>query len=390
VVNDLGGDTKGETGGSARAADLVVSEIRTGGGQAVANYDSVEFGSKIIDTAINSFGRIDIVINNAGILRDVSFVKMTDKDWDLIFLVHVRGAYSVTKAAWPHFIKQGYGRVLMTTSAAGIYGNFGQANYSAAKLALYGFANSLALEGSKKNIHVNTIAPLAGSRMTATIMSPEMLKALSPEYVCPLVAFLCHETTKENGGLFEVGAGWITKLRWERTQGHSFPVDKGLTPEDIKGKWDKICDFTNSQHPTKISESIMAASANLKNKSKATQPSTTDSNSPVDRFFNDLTQRIKKDGAVLVAETNGFFIFEIDKDIWVVDLTTGNGSLTKGKPATIPDSSVVIKVGGSDFVDIISGKLNVQSAWGSGKLVIEGNMMLAMKLSVLFNDKSKL
>jgi len=149
VVNDLGGDTKGD-GSSAKAADNVVNEIRKNGGEAVANYDSVENGASIVETAIKTFGRIDIVINNAGILRDVSFIKMTDKDWDLVNLVHVKGVYAVTKAAWPHFIKQSYGRVIMTTSAAGIYGNFGQANYSTAKLAQLGLANTLSIEGTKK------------------------------------------------------------------------------------------------------------------------------------------------------------------------------------------------------------------------------------------------
>jgi len=267
VVNDLGGDTKGD-GSSPKAADVVVNEIRQNGGQAVGNYDSVENGAGIIDTAITAFGRVDIVINNAGILRDVSFVKMTDKDWDLIHLVHVKGAYSVTKAAWPHFLKQGYGRVIMTTSAAGIYGNFGQANYSAAKLAQLGLANTLAIEGAKKNIHVNTIAPIAGSRMTQTIMPENMVKALKPEFICPLVAYLCHENTQENGGLFEIGAGWVAKLRWERTKGHNFPVDKELTPEDISSKWSVITDFSNSTHPKTIMESTQLVTANLANKAK--------------------------------------------------------------------------------------------------------------------------
>src|SRR5579862_7745253 len=151
VVNDLGGGHTG-AGKSAGAADKVVEEIRAAGGQAVANYDSVEDGAKIVGTALDAFKRIDIVVNNAGILRDTSFPKMTDQDWDLIYRVHVLGSFRVTHAAWPHMRDAGYGRIIMTASAAGIYGNFGQANYSMAKLGIHGFAQTLAIEGKKKGV----------------------------------------------------------------------------------------------------------------------------------------------------------------------------------------------------------------------------------------------
>lgn len=164
VVNDLGAIKK-DDGSSVKAADVVVEEILKAGGQAVANYNSVEDGQKIVDTAMKAFGRIDIIINNAGILRDKTFARMTDADWDLIQAVHVKGSYAVTKAAWPIMRKQKYGRIIMTASAAGLYGNFGQANYSAAKLALASFGFSLAREGERDNIHTNTIAPMAASKM---------------------------------------------------------------------------------------------------------------------------------------------------------------------------------------------------------------------------------
>lgn len=253
VVNDLGGSARGE-GKSSKAADVIVDEIKKAGGEAVANYDSVEEGEKIVKTALDTWGRVDIVINNAGILRDVSFLKMKDQDWDLIYRVHVKGAYSVTKAAWPHMREQGYGRVIMTSSGAGVYGNFGQTNYSAAKLSLLGFAKSLAIEGEKRNIRVNTIAPMAASRMTESIFPPEVFQSLKPEAVAPLVAWLCHEDCEDTGELFEVGAGWVAKLRWQRTQG-SF-MGPQISPERIRQDWDKINDFTNATIPTSASESI--------------------------------------------------------------------------------------------------------------------------------------
>ena len=212
VVNDLGGSHTGE-GKSASAADKVVEEIKAAGGTAVANYNSVEDGDQIVKTALDAFGRIDILVNNAGILRDVSFPKMSQSDWDLIYRVHVLGAFKTTQAAWNHMKDQGYGRIIMTASAAGIYGNFGQANYAMAKLGLHGFAQTLALEGKKRNIIVNTIAPLAGSRMTETVLPPALIDALRPEYVTPLVARLCHESNEDTGGLYEVGGGFMAKLR---------------------------------------------------------------------------------------------------------------------------------------------------------------------------------
>ncbi|KAK3353638.1 hypothetical protein B0T25DRAFT_545058 [Lasiosphaeria hispida] len=250
VVNDLGGSFKGE-GTSSKAADVVVNEIKAAGGKAVANYDSVEDGDKIIETAVRAFGRIDILINNAGILRDVSFKNMKDQDWDLIFKVHVKGSYKCARAAWPHFRKQKYGRVINTASAAGLFGNFGQANYSAAKLAMVGFTETLAKEGAKYNIISNVIAPIAASRMTETIMPPDLLAVMKPEWVVPLVAVLVHKNnTTESGSIFEVGGGHIAKLRWERANGQLLKCDDSYTPGAVLKKWDQISDFSKPQYPS--------------------------------------------------------------------------------------------------------------------------------------------
>ncbi len=258
VVNDLGGGMRGDDGKGHRAADAVVDEIRAAGGEAVANYDSVENGEAIVKTALDAFGSVDIVINNAGILRDVSFAKMSTADWDLVHKVHLTGAMRVTHAAWPVMREKAYGRIIMTSSAAGIYGNFGQTNYGAAKLGLLGFANCLAEEGKAKGIHVNTIAPIAASRMTETIMPAEVLARLKPEAVSPLVAWLCHERCAETKGVFEVGAGYISKLRWERTLGARFGEDAGFSPDEVAARWGEITDFSQGEYPGSMHDSFNA------------------------------------------------------------------------------------------------------------------------------------
>ncbi|EEH40042.1 peroxisomal multifunctional enzyme [Paracoccidioides lutzii Pb01] len=250
VVNDLGGSHTG-VGASSKAADVVVDEIKAAGGKAVANYDSVEFGERIIETAINAFGRVDILINNAGILRDISFKNMKDLDWDLINKVHVFGSYKCTRAAWPYFRKQKFGRVINTSSSAGLFGNFGQTNYSAAKLAMVGFTETLAKEGAKYNILANVIAPIAASRMTETVMPPDVLEHLKPDWIVPLVAVLVHSSnTSESGGIFEVGAGHMAKLRWERAKGALLRTDASLTPQAILAKWNDVKDFSEPSYPT--------------------------------------------------------------------------------------------------------------------------------------------
>ena len=253
VVNDYGTSPLGQ-GTDKSPADTVVGEIKASGGEAVANYDSVENGDRLVEAALDTFGRIDIVINNAGFLRDSSFHKMSDDDWFSIINVHLNGAYKVNRAAWPHMREQNFGRIVNTASAAGIYGNFGQVNYSTAKLALHGMTQALAIEGKKRNIHVNTIAPAAASRMTDTVISRDQIAALRPELVSVLVACLCRDQSEETSGLFEVGAGWFGKLRWERSKGVHLPGD--VSVEDVIENFDAIIDFENAAHPKNIAEAF--------------------------------------------------------------------------------------------------------------------------------------
>ena len=256
VVNDLGGSFNGKAGGSSKVADVVVQEIKDAGGVAVPNYDPVQNGEKIIKTAIDSFGRVDVLINNAGILRDITIRNMKDEDWDVIMDVHVHGAMKTARAAWPFFRKQRYGRVINTSSSSGLFGNFGQANYAAAKMALVGFTEALAKEGAKYNIHCNALAPGAASRLTQTVWPPEMMEVMKPDWVVPLVGVLVHSSCQESGSIFEAAAGHYSKIRWERSQGFIARPDDSLTGELILRNYDKIVDYRNAAHPKSVADSV--------------------------------------------------------------------------------------------------------------------------------------
>lgn len=261
VVNDLGGGGDG-AGKDDSVAAQVVAEIKAMGGNAIANTDSVEDGARIIEQAMDSFGRVDVLVNNAGILRDTAFHKLDEATWDIIYRVHLLGTFRTTRAAWDVMRAAGYGRIIMTTSAAGIYGNFGQANYSSAKLGILGLANTLAIEGAAKGIFTNTIAPTAASRLTATVMPEQMLKALDPAYVTPLAALLCHESSTENGSLFEVGGGWVAKLRWEQALGAMFPAGT-MTAESLAARWDEVTSFEGARHPRNIQDTLQTLSQQI-------------------------------------------------------------------------------------------------------------------------------
>ncbi|VEU21492.1 DEKNAAC102574 [Brettanomyces naardenensis] len=256
VVNDLGGSLSG-SGNSTKAADVVVEEIKSKGGTAVSNYDNVVTNAEgILKTAVDNFGTVHVLINNAGILKDASFKKMTEKQFTDVLDVHLNGSFRLTKACWPYFKKQNYGRIIMTASPAGLYGNFGQANYSAAKLALVGFGETLAKEGYKNNIKVNAIAPLAKSRMTETIMPPDILERLLPQKISPLVLFLTSDQCPTTGSIYEVAAGLFAQIRWERSGGLYLRPDNTLTPEAILNRFKDISDFTKPgvQHPVQLND----------------------------------------------------------------------------------------------------------------------------------------
>ena len=257
--------------------DDVVQEIQKMGGKAVGNKASAENGDEVVKAAIDAYGRVDILVNNAGILRDKAFANMEDKMWDQVIAVHLRGTYKTTKAAWPHFLKQKYGRIVNTTSTSGIYGNFGQANYAAAKLGILGFSRALAREGAKHKIYVNTIAPNAGTNMTRSIMPEEMVQAFKPEQVAPIVVALSSDKVPHpaTGGLFEVGSGWHARTRWQRSGGHGFPIDVKLTPEAVIKSWKDIVNFDDGRadHPEDSQDGLKSIMKNMQNKAGGTKES---------------------------------------------------------------------------------------------------------------------
>jgi NAD(P)-dependent dehydrogenase (short-subunit alcohol dehydrogenase family) len=254
VVNDLGGSVDG-TGGSHTAAQKVVDEIVAAGGEAIPNYDSVatpEGGESIVKAALDKWGRIDIIINNAGILRDASFRNMTPDTLNPVLDVHLRGAFYVTRPAWQVMRDQNYGRIINTSSGAGIFGNFGQTNYGAAKMGLVGFTRVLSVEGAKNNIKANAIAPVARTRMTEELLGAVADK-LDPKFVTPVVTYLAHEDCPVSGEVYTVGGGRVARVFIGVCEGI---VDHELSAESVRDNFDKIRDESGYSVPANLNEEM--------------------------------------------------------------------------------------------------------------------------------------
>ena len=247
VVNDLGGSMDG-SGGSSSAADAVVAEIKAMGGEAIANGSSVtdDVGvAHMVKQTMDTWGRIDVLIANAGILRDKSFSKMEMADFELVLNVHLMGTVKPTKAVWEIMRAQNYGRIVVTTSSSGMYGNFGQSNYGAAKMAILGFMNTIKLEGQKNNIHINAVSPVAGTRMTESLMPPEILEKLKPEYVTPGVVYLASEEAP-SGMILTAGGGAFAMARIFETEG-VYLGEGGLSVEEVRDNWSTISETAGQQ-----------------------------------------------------------------------------------------------------------------------------------------------
>lgn len=257
VINDLGGSRDG-VGASDAAANKVVDEIKALGGEAVPNFDNVATvagGENIVKTAIDAYGKVDILINNAGILRDKSFVKMEEENWDAVMAVHLKGSYCVSRPAYINMRENGYGRIVMTTSGAGIFGNFGQTNYSAAKSGIVGLTNALKLEGAKYNIKVNVLAPVAASRLTEDVMPPEFLDKLKPDFVTPVVLYMCSEQCQDTGMIINAALGYYSRSAMLTGPGAIISDGKKIpTPEEVMENWGKITSLENPKLFNQVNE----------------------------------------------------------------------------------------------------------------------------------------
>jgi NAD(P)-dependent dehydrogenase (short-subunit alcohol dehydrogenase family) len=246
VVNDLGGALDG-TSGSPTMAQAVVEEITAAGGEAMANHDSVTdraAARRMVDEAVSRFGSVDILVNNAGIVRDKTFAKMEPDDFEVVVDVHLMGAVNVTRAAFPLMKERGYGRVVFTTSSSGLFGNFGQTNYGAAKLGLVGFMNTLKLEGAKYDIKVNSVAPTAATRMTDGLWPAEVGDAMAPEHVVPAVIYLCSEDAP-TGHIIEAGGSYFARVAIVEARGAV--LGPHATAEDVAARYDEIADLSGAR-----------------------------------------------------------------------------------------------------------------------------------------------
>jgi len=381
VVNDFGGARDG-TGGSQSAADAVVAEITSAGGAAVASYDSVatpEGGEAIVRTAIEAFGRVDILINNAGILRDKTLAKMEPDEWTAVLKVHLDGAYHVTRPAFAHMREQKYGRIVFTTSAAGLYGNFGQTNYSAAKMGVVGLMNTLKLEGERYGILVNTIAPIAATRLTEDILPPDLAGQLKPEFIAPMVLYLSSKECNHTGLIINAGAGCFNRAAFVTGQG--FLADgagEPPSPEELLRNWQVINDIQTAREFSSTTEALGAMLEVSKSEESGAPP---ESQLTVRSVFQRLPAAFQRENAAGVDVVFQFRITGPDEGQWYATIKDGQCTVEQGaheKPTT------TIIMGSEDFLNMIQGKLNALQAYTTGKLKIEGDLLKAQLIEKLF------
>lgn len=382
VVNDLGGARDGTGEMSSAPADRVVDEIKALGGEAVASYDSVaspQGGEAIINKALEAFGRIDILINNAGILRDKTLAKMEPAEWGAVEAVHLDGAYNVTRPAFVRMRENGYGRIVVTTSAAGLYGNFGQTNYSAAKMGLVGFMNTLKLEGEKHNIKVNAVAPVALTRLTEDILPPDLVSLSKPEFVAPLVLYLCWDGCSETGMIFNAGMGAYNRAAV--VTGPGAVVGDGVTPptpEQVAAQWANI---DNLEGAVESHNATAALGLMMETFTPKTDKAEAPGGKSVRAVFDRITEAFQPDKAAGVDVVFQFNIGGPGGGEWFV--TIKDGACESGQ-GTHPKPTTTIVMSDEDFLSLTQGRLNAMVAYTTGRLKIQGDLMKSQLIEKLF------
>jgi len=383
VVNDLGGARNGSEKGNTETADAVVEEIKGLGGEAVANYDSVsdeEGGRRIVESAVKAFGRLDILINNAGILRDKSFIKLDPSDWEAVRAVHLDGAYYVTRPAFLYMRDNKYGRIVFTTSAAGLYGNFGQTNYSAAKMGLVGLMNSLKLEGEKYGIKVNAIAPIATTRLTEDILPPDLAQRMRPELIAPLTLALCSERCPSNGSIY--GAGMGHYFRIGLVTGRTISLNDGtgiLNPETVAANMAKIMNIEKPVEYGSATEALGDMLQALKSGVDTAQPSK--ETLTVQQVFERMPQLFQKDKASGIDVVFQYDITGPSGGKWFAKIANGECLVRQGSHEA-PTTTLVMA--DEDFLKLVTGSLNAMQAYTSGKLKIHGDIIKSQLIEKLF------
>jgi len=389
VVNDLGGASDGSGKGSSSPAQAVVDEIKKAGGEAVANYDNVatvEGGANIVKNAIDAFGRVDILINNAGILRDKSFIKQDASTWNPVLDVHLNGTFHVTRPAFKVMKEQGFGRIIMTTSAAGLYGNFGQTNYSTAKLGIVGLMNSLKIEGAKHDIKVNTIAPIAASRLTREVMPPEIFEKSRPEFVSPMVLYLCSDECKETGQIFNAGLGYFNRAAI--LTGHSVQIgdsENPPTPEMIHENFDKINNIKNATEMISATDAVFALIAPPpETEQTPDQDDDTDGSLDPETIFKKMPDGFKAGAAAGVDVVFQFSVKGPKGGDWIVAVKDSKCDIKTGN-AKNPNCTLTIS--DDNFVKLFTGAMTPMQAFSSGKLSLDGDIMKSQLIEKIFDLK---